>query len=301
MADGRGRRARPQSPSDSSSPAAESPFRPLSREEENALAARMRAGDTEAADRLVTSHLPFVTALARRYSRYGLPLNDLVQEGVVGLLQALGRFNPEQNVRLSSFAAWWVRAAIQAHVVRSWSLVRIGTTAAQKSLFFRLRRIAADTRLGMLGRDEAGDDLLHRLAVRFGVSPDELRTLARRISARDRSLNAPAVRSGARWSGVEWLALLPDPRPSPEEHSVQASEARAWRQRLAEALAALPPRERLIISRRHLAEATLSFAAIARELGLSKERVRQLEAQAMGELRRIVGAAGTPAPVLGGE
>ena len=259
-------------------------FQLLSREEESALAERLREGDTAAADRLVASHLPFITAIARRYSRYGLPINDLVQEGVVGLMQALGRFNPTQNVRLSTYAVWWIRAAIQDHVVRSWSVVRIGTTAAQKTVFFRLRQIAADG-----GREfgDAVEERLRRLATRFGLAPEELRSLARRIGARDRSLNQPCV-AGV---GTEWIELLPDPTPSPEQRSLEASEARFWKRCLVEALTALPPRERLIICRRYLAEGKISFAAIAAELGLSKERVRQLEAKALSELRAIVNAA----------
>lgn len=265
---------------------------PLSRQEESALAERLRDGDAVAAELLITSQLPFITAIARRYSRYGLPLNDLVQEGVVGLMQAIRRFNPAQNVRLSTYAMWWVRAAIQEHVMRSWSLVRIGTTAAQKGVFFRLRQIATEMRPGREISD-AVEERLRRLATRFGTTPEELRGLARRIGARDRSLNEPCT---AR-PGAEWIDLLPDPTPSPEERTVQASEARFWRARLCEALAALPPRERFVICRRHLAEGRLSFAAIAREMGLSKERVRQLEAQAISELRRIVSAATGGSPL----
>ena len=265
-------------------------FQLLSREEESVLAARLREGDAAAADRLVTSHLPFITAIARRYSRYGLPINDLVQEGVVGLMQALGRFNPAQNVRLSTYAVWWIRAAIQDHVVRSWSVVRIGTTAAQKTVFFRLRRIATES-----GREfgDAVEERLRRLAARFGLAPEEIRSLARRIGARDRSLDQPAA-AGA---GTAWVDLLPDPTPSPEQRTLEASEARFWKRCLLEGLAALPPRERFIICRRYLAEGKISFAAIAAELGLSKERVRQLEAKALAELRAIVNAAaGSSAP-----
>lgn len=258
---------------------------PLSREEEAALALRLRQGDAAAAERLVTTQLPFVMALARRYSRYGPPVGDLVQEGVLGLLQAMRRFNPELNVRLSTYAGLWVRAAIQDHVVRSWSMVRIGTTVTQKSLFFRLRRIAGEMGAGL---DEAIEERLRRLAARFGTSADELRALARRIGGRDRSLNETLP--GARHR--EWLDLLPDPAPSPEQRSVEASESRFWRRRLAQALASLPPREQLIIRRRYLAEMKASFEAIARELNLSKERVRQLEAQALRELRRLVPIAG---------
>ncbi len=259
--------------------------RSLSRDEENALAVRLLEGDTAAAQRLIVSHLPFIVNIARRYSRYGPPLNDLVHEGVVGLIQAVRRFSPERDVRLSTFAVWWVRAAIQEHVVRSWSLVRIGTTAAQKALFFRLRRLAAEAGAGAVTAERM-DERLRRLAARFGLKPEEIRALAARIGGRDYSLNQPAGAGAA-----EWLELVPDPRPSPEQRTVAASETRFWRQRLTEALQALPPREQLIIRRRYFAEAKVSFETIARELGLSKERVRQLEAKALNELRDLIRSA----------
>lgn len=261
-------------------------FPSLSREEESVLTKRVREGDSAAADRLVTSHLPYIRAVARRYSRYGLPLNDLVQEGVVGLIQALGRFNPSHEVRLSTFAVWWVRAAIQEHVVRSWSLVRIGTTAAQKSVFFRLRQIASEMHPG---RDigDAVEERLRRLSERFGLSQHELGALARRIGARDQSLNKPSA-PGAE---TDWIDLLADTAPSPEQRSLEENETRYWRKRLTEALLALPPREQFIICRRHLADGRISFAAIAKELGISKERVRQLEIKALAELRALITAA----------
>ena len=256
----------------------------LSRDEEADLAVRAAKGDAAAADRLISSHLPFVRTVARRYSRYGAPVNDLVQEGVIGLIHAVRKFNPESGVRLSTYAGWWVRVAIQEHVVSSWSLVRIGTTAAQKRLFFRLRRLAND-----LSRDDGPmEDALRRLAARLRIRPEELQTLARRIAGRDQSLNQPIARSG---DGDDWLGRVPDSRPDPEAQTAALRDGRFWNDKLSRALAALPERERRIISRRYLDGRKISLETVARDVGLSKERVRQLEARALEELRRLMSAA----------
>ncbi|MET4697842.1 RNA polymerase sigma-32 factor [Constrictibacter sp. MBR-5] len=256
----------------------------LSRDEEADLAARAAKGDAAAADRLISSHLPFVRAVARRYSRYGAPVNDLVQEGVIGLIHAVRKFNPESGVRLSTYAGWWVRVAIQEHVVSSWSLVRIGTTSAQKRLFFRLRQLASD-----LSRDDGPmEEALRRLATRLRIRPEELQTLARRIAGRDQSLNQPIARSGA---GDDWLGRVPDSRPDPEAQTAALRDGRFWSDKLHRALAALPERERRIISRRYLDGRKIPLEAVARDVGLSKERVRQLEARALDELRRLMSAA----------
>lgn len=271
----------------------------LSRAEEVALARRSLRGDAAAAERLILGHLPFVERMARRYSRYGMPVNDLVQEGLVGLLQAVRRYDPEGDARFATYATWWVRAAIQGHVVRSWSMVRIGTTSAQRSLFFRLRRLSLDQ---VKETDERGpvEDALRRLAERFGLDLDEVRGLARRIGRRDSSLDAPVPDPTGSESAIgSWIERIADPRPDPEATVVARREAGFWQATLAGAIAALPPRERLIIHRRHLAEARCSFAAIARELGLSKERVRQLERRALDELRRLIEST-VPSPVPAG-
>jgi len=260
----------------------------LSVEEERELAARARAGDGSAARLLVECHLPFVAGIARRYSRYGLPANELVQEGVIGLIQAIRRYNPSSDARLATYAMLWVKAAMRDHVIRSWSVVRIGTTARQKALFFRLRRLATDLGSGIAGLDgERVDETVRALAQRFAMPSAEILALARRIGGRDRPLehrpgDPPAPSLSDR---------LVDPCPSPEDATIENEDGRFWRSLLAQGLESLPHRERVIIQRRHLTEAKCSFAAIAAELGLSKERVRQLEATALERLRTFIVAA----------
>ena len=255
----------------------------LSRNEERVLVARAREGDSAAATRLITSHLRFVLHIARRYRSYGHPLADLFQEGTVGLMEALKRFNPERDARLATYAMWWIRASIQDYVVRSRSLVRIGTTAAQKSLFFNLRR-----RMGELMEGEVvSEDFARTLADRFNMSVAEVVNLARRITRPDQSLNVAVSPE----NDSLLIDQVRDMRPSPEEQVASAGEFRLWRARLTAALATLPPRELLIIRRRFLAEITPSRAALGAELGLSKERVRQLEVRALARLRTLLHAA----------
>ncbi len=255
----------------------------LSPDEERALARRAIAGDGGAADLLIVSHLRVVVNIARRYVRFGMPINDLIQEGTIGLIQAVQRFNPDRETRLSTYAMWWIRAAIQDYVVRSWSLVRVGKTAAHRALFFHLRALAA------LGRDDgvaapaaAGDDdVLGRLAARFGLPLAEVAAFARRVAGTDQALDVPA----APGADQTLLDRLPAGQPDPEEEAVAGAMARLWAQLVDRALAMLPAREALIIRERHLTEAVRTFESIGRDLGLSKDRVRQLEKQALARLR----------------
>ena len=253
----------------------------LSREEEASLARRSIGGDAAAARRLVMSHLRFVIKIARSYRNYGLPMTDLVQEGTIGLIHAVRKFNPDRDTRLSTYAVWWIRAAMQEYVFRSWSLVRVGTTSAHKALFLNLRRRAGEL---MDAADSAGEDLAHRLAARFGVPVREVLSMARRATRSDRSLNVPI---GDR-AGGDWIERVPDGRPNPEELLARASTLQFWRGVLARAMDALSPREQFIIQRRYLAEAASTFEALGRELDLSKERVRQLEKSALEKLKRAL-------------
>jgi RNA polymerase sigma-32 factor len=250
----------------------------LSRDEESRLARSVQLGDAAAGVRLVLSHLRFVVRVARGYRHSGVPMADLVQEGTVGLIQAVRRFNPDQGTRLATYAMWWIRASIQERVVRSWSLVRVGTTAAQKALFLSLRR---------RGTGELTDTLARAFAQRFGVKPSEVVDLARRAFARDRSLDEPSGERGR----SDRLSLLPDSGSTPEERVAEAGQLRFWRALLWRALSALPPREQVIIRRRYLSEARATFEALSHELGLSKERVRQLESAALGKLKSRLAAA----------
>ncbi len=253
----------------------------LSRSEELDLLLRLKRGDADAATKLVTSHLRFVLHIARRYRSHGHSLPDLVQEGTVGLLEAVKRFNPERGVRLSTYSMWWIRAAIQDYVIRSRSLVRIGTTAAQKSLFLNLRRAMAQR----LDGDRISDDIARWLAARFNTSVAEVVAFARRIAGPDQSLDTPMTADPASASHIEQIV---DQRLTPEDALVDVTEKRLWRDRLVSALAALPPREHLIITRRFLADHAPSRTALAKELGLSKERVRQLEIRALERLKTVL-------------
>lgn len=252
---------------------------PLGVAEERALAERARAGDEAAAATLVRSHLGFVVHIARRYRRFGIPLNDLVQEGTIGLIHAVRRFDPGRNIRLCTYAAWWIRAHIQAYVVRSWSLVRLSTGTAQRALFFRLRRMMADLKGGA---GHLSEDVLRPLALRFKVPMREVLALARRAAGFDRSLDAGP--GEAKLPAAE----LADPAPNPEEQVAAASQQR-WRQGLiARAMKALSQRERAIIAGRYLAELAKTRDVLARELGISAERVRQLEQKALEKLRTLL-------------
>ncbi len=262
----------------------------VSVEEERDLARRSQAGDREASDRLLRAHLAFIVSIARKYRRYGVPMNDLVQEGSIGLLHAIRKFDPSAGARLSTYARWWVRAAIQDHVVRSWSLVRIGTTAAQKAMFFHLRRKMAEFRGGSdaMTTDPMTEDRLRPVARKFGVPLKEAMALARRAAEKDRSLNQ-RVRAG---EPDEWGDRLADERESPEEAAAGASAERFRRGLVAKALKSLSGRERTIIAGRFMAETRRTRGALAADLGISRERVRQLEIAALEKLRRLIGRKG---------
>jgi len=253
----------------------------LSRDEEKELFRRLRLGDRAAATKLVTSHLRFVLHIAKRYNNQEHPLADLIQEGTVGLLEAVKRFNPDRDVQLSTYAMWWIRAAIQDYVVRSRSLVKIGTTAAQKSLFFNLRR-----RIGeLVDGDGLSEDFTKGLAERFNTSVTDVMNFARRIARPDLPLDATLPNTDHQSPIIDQLQ---NETPTPEETLVAESEGRLWLEWLGRALSGLPPRELLIIRRRFLTEKALSRTALGIELGLSKERVRQLEVRALAQLKAML-------------
>lgn len=255
----------------------------LGRDEERELARRAEAGDADAAGRLIASHLRFVIKIARRYRGSGLPMSDLIQEGTVGLIRAVRRFNPDRGVRLSTYAMWWIRSAIQDHVMHSWSLVRMGTTNAQKAMILRLRQMTAEL-IG--GAEGLSDEITARLAKSFGATANEVATLARRLAGGDWSLDQPMA--GPDGDQRTWMDCLTSDAPTPEQAVAEASERRFVSEIVGKALAMLPPREQLVIRKRYFEDVCQTFEAIGRELGVSKDRVRQLETRALAKLRELL-------------
>lgn len=254
----------------------------LERDDEQALARQWREGhDEQALHTLAHAHLRLVMAVATRYRRYGLPLQDLVQEGNVGMLEAAARFEPAREVRFSTYASWWIRAAIQDYVLRNWSIVRGGTSSGQKALFFNLRRIRARlTQRGAASGPAFYDDLARAL----GASRSDVERMDARLSAPDLSLNAPASSNEGRDDG-ERVDFLVDSAPTPDLVVEDAVDSGRRHNALRGALATLAPRERRIVERRRLAEEPDTLETLGVELGVSKERVRQLEARALEKLR----------------
>ncbi|MDH3229043.1 MAG: RNA polymerase factor sigma-32 [Alphaproteobacteria bacterium] len=252
----------------------------LAREHEFELARRWREeGDEMALHELVRSYMRLVVSTASRFRNYGLPMGDLVQEGNVGLMQAAARFEPQREVRFSTYATWWIRSAMQDYVLRNWSIVRTGTTAAQKSLFFNLRRLRARIEDSMGAR--LSDEGRRTIAEQLKVDVGEVESMEVRLSGFDQSLNAPLSES----SDDDWMDFLPDTGPSPETVAIGMRDAETRSRWLAEALRELSPREQTIIRQRRLTDEGATLEELGRELGVSKERVRQLESRALGKLK----------------
>jgi RNA polymerase sigma-32 factor len=252
----------------------------LAREHEFELARRWREeGDELALHELVRSYMRLVVSTASRFRNYGLPMGDLVQEGNVGLMQAAARFEPQREVRFSTYATWWIRSAMQDYVLRNWSIVRTGTTAAQKSLFFNLRRLRARIEDSMGAR--MSDEGRRTIAEQLKVDVREVESMEVRLSGFDQSLNAPLSES----SDDDWMDFLPDTGPSPETVAIGMRDAETRSRWLAEALRELSPREQTIIRQRRLTDEGATLEELGRELGVSKERVRQLESRALGKLK----------------
>lgn len=252
----------------------------LERDNEFELARRWREeGDEAALHTLVRSYMRLVVSTAGRFRNYGLPMGDLVQEGNVGLMQAAARFEPQREVRFSTYATWWIRSAMQDYVLRNWSIVRTGTTAAQKSLFFNLRRLRA--RIEDASGARLCDEGRKSIAEQLGVNVGEVESMEIRLGAHDQSLNAPLTET----SEDDWQDFLPDERPSPEDVVVGMRDGETRSRWLAEALGELSPREQTIIRQRRLTDEGATLEELGRELGVSKERVRQLESRALNKLR----------------
>lgn len=254
----------------------------LTRDHEFDLARQWREhGNERALHELVRAYTRLVVATAARFRNYGLPMGDLVQEGNVGLMQAASRFEPDREVRFSTYAAWWIRSAMQDYILRNWSIVRTGTTAAQKSLFFNLRRLRAriENASSSNGLTREGREWI---ATELQVDVTEVESMEMRLAASDQSLNAPV----ADGSDDDWQDFLADQRPSPEEVVIGMRDSRTRTAWLADALGELSPRERTIIQERRLREEGATLEELGRELGVSKERVRQLEHRALLKLRQ---------------
>jgi RNA polymerase sigma-32 factor len=262
----------------------------LERQEELDLATAWKEeGDEQALHKLTTAYMRLVVAIAAKFRHYGLPFPDLVSEGNIGLMQAAARFEPERGVRFSTYASWWIRSAIQDYVLRNWSIVRTGTTAAQKSLFFNLRRLRAlikDVGSGALSPE-------HRayVAQALRVGEDDVEQMASRLAAVDRSLNAPFTEDG----DGEWQDLLQDENPNPEAEVMGSRDTSKRSQWLSDAMTSLTDREQLIIRERRLREDSVTLEKLGVRLGISKERVRQIEHQALNKLRNaLTEAVGDP-------
>ena len=238
--------------------------------------------DPEAAHRMVTSHLRLVAKIAMGYRGYGLPMSEVISEGNVGLMQAVKRFDPDKGFRLATYAMWWIRAAIQEYILHSWSLVKIGTTASQKKLFFNLRRVK-----GQIKALEEGDmspENVKEVATRLNVSEEEVINMNRRLMAPDHSLNAPLRIDGE----GEWQDWLVDESESQETQIADSQEFSRRKKLLDKAMLTLTPRERKILVERRLKDEPTTLEDLSTEFGISRERVRQIEVRAFDKLQRSI-------------
>ena len=258
-------------------------FPMLTAEEELALAQSWRKTEnTEAAHKLVTSHLRLVAKIAMGYRGYGLPVGELISEGNVGMMQAVKRFDPDRGFRLATYAMWWIRASIQEYILHSWSLVKMGTTAAQKKLFFNLRRLK-----GQMQALEEGDlkpEDVTRIARLLDVQEQDVVSMNRRLAAPDNSLNAPVRQDGE----GEWQDWLVDDSDGQEQTLADHEERTGRRALLTDALNTLSERERHILVERRLKEEPATLEALSREYNISRERVRQIEVRAFDRLQKAM-------------
>ncbi|MHB8912883.1 MAG: RNA polymerase sigma factor RpoH [Lysobacter sp.] len=254
--------------------------------EEFMLAKRWQEhADQDAAEKLVTSHLRLVARIAMGYRGYGLPIGEVISEGNVGLMQAVKRFDPDKGFRLATYAMWWIRASIQEYILRSWSLVKMGTTAAQKKLFFNLRR--AKSQLQALDEGDLRPDQVKTIAHKFGVSEADVVSMNRRLGG-DASLNAP-VRNDM--EAGEWQDWLADDQPTQEEVLGEEQELDQRKSYLTSALSTLNDRERRIFEARRLTEQPATLEDLSTEFGVSRERIRQIEVRAFEKVQKAVQSA----------
>jgi len=256
----------------------------LEKNHEQELAKRwLDKQDEKALHELIKAHTRLVVSLASKFRNYGLPMGDLIQEGNIGLMEAANRFDPERDVRFSTYASWWIRASIQDYVLRNWSIVRTGTTAAQKSLFFNLRRLRSkiETEQEQEGLDNEGRE---SIAKELKVKVKDVEAMESRLAGNDQSLNAKIGEQ----SEDDWQSFLADEGPNPEDIATTIKDSQTRSAWLNDALSELSDREQKIIQDRHLQHETVTLEALGKELGVSKERVRQLEQRAMGKLKDLM-------------
>ena len=230
-------------------------------------------------NKIVSSHLRLVISLANKFKNYGLPINELVQEGNVGLMQAVDKFDLNRDVRFSTYASWWIKASMQTFILKNWSIVRIGTTAAQKSLFFKLKTIM--TKIEKENNTSFNDYHQKKLADDIGVKFKDIEEMKGRLAGSDQSLNATFSEN----SELEVQDLLVDERASPEQNAILTKDTKTISNLINEALSKLPEREKKIIGARQLSENTVTLQELGKDLGISKERVRQLENRALNKLK----------------
>jgi RNA polymerase sigma-32 factor len=269
-------------------------FPMLEPQDEYILAKRWREhGDRDAAQKLVTSHLRLVAKIAMGYRGYGLPIGEVISEGNVGLMQAVKRFEPEKGFRLATYAMWWIRASIQEYILRSWSLVKMGTTASQKKLFFNLRK--AKSRISALDEGDMRPDQVAQIATRLGVAEQDVVDMNRRLGG-DASLNAPLREEGE----GEWQDWLADDHADQETVLADREETDTRLDALKGALSVLNPRERRIFEARRLAEDPVTLEELSAEFNVSRERVRQIEVRAFEKVQAAVRAGVARAQLASG-
>jgi len=262
-------------------------FPMLAKDEEFMLAKRWQEHeDPDAAHRLVTSHLRLVAKIAMGYRGYGLPIGEVISEGNVGLMQAVKKFDPDKGFRLATYAMWWIRASIQEYILRSWSLVKMGTTAAQKKLFFNLRK--AKSEISALQEGDLHPDQVSTIATKLGVLDEEVISMNRRLSGGDASLNSP-MRADSESEWQDWL--VDDKTPSQETVVADDQEKTIRMSLLEEAMTELTDRERHILTERRLKDEPTTLEELASQYGVSRERVRQIEVRAFEKLQKSMKAA----------
>lgn len=261
----------------------------LTHDEEYQLAKKWRdEGDKKAVEALVASHLRLVAKIAAGYRGYGLPVSDLISEGNIGMMQAMKHYDPDKGFRLSTYAMWWIKASIQGYILNTWSLVKMGTTAAQRKLFFNLRK---ERELASTVLDDSHDLTPHKIrdiAQKLSVREDEVIQMSCRMSAQDHSLNAPISSSSAEGEASEWQDWLADDRENQETELIERDEIDKQRALLTYAMQSLSPREQDVLFSRRLSDPPLKLDELAEKLNISRERVRQIEIRSFEKLQKLI-------------